>query len=305
MKIVIVGAGGIGCKFGAMLAEAAEVWLVHHNEEHVAAIRGRGLIVDRDGKQEIVRVNAAVKPVEAGFADLVIILVKSYDTEAAVEAAIPVLREDTLVLTMQNGLGNLEKVSEMVGAQRAGLGVTFHGATLTGIGRVEDKGAGQTYLGCTDSTKERMKQVVETFNRAGIKTDLVANLESMLWAKLCVTAGINPVAAVLRVPNGALNAVPEARDLSLAAIAEAMDIARRKGISLAFDPIERFHAVTKATWSMCSGTLLDAMKGRRTEIDAISGGLVTEAKKLGMSAPVHQMLWGIVKAVEATHEFRV
>jgi 2-dehydropantoate 2-reductase len=120
-----------------------------------------------------------------------------------------------------------------------------------------------------------------------------------------MVAGINPLATVLRVPNGALGAVDAARQLSMDAIAEATAVASAKGIRLAFDPRERFDATTQATAKMRSGTLLDSLRGRRTEIDAISGAIAAEGERLGVETPVTRMLWRLVKAIEATHTYRV
>jgi len=305
MKIVIVGAGGLGCKFGAMLGEHANVWLAHHRKEHADKINDQGVKIKKNGQNEVVKVNATAKPAKAGVADLIIILVKSYDTETATKSILPIIGENTLVITMQNGLGNLEKITEIVGSEHALLGVTFHGATLISPGYTEDKGTGQTYLAYTPTTKKHVEKIAILFNQAGIKTEVVYNVNSMLWAKLCVTAGINSVASVLQVSNGILGSVPEARKISIAAINETIKIAKQKGITLAFDPIKRFEMVTEATSNMYSGTLLDVLKGKRSEIDAISGGIVAEGKKLGISTPTHEMLWDIVKALEATYEFRI
>lgn len=305
MKIVVMGAGGLGCKFGAMLGEYADVWLIHHKEEHVAHIKAKGVLMAQNGSVKTVKVNAATNPAEAGEADLIIMLVKSYDTEEATKSILPIVGEKTLVVTMQNGLGNMEKIAEFIGQDRALLGVTFHGATLKEPGYTEDKGSGMTYLASTPATKEKVEKVAELFNRAGVKTEIVTDLDAVLWAKLSVTSGINPVATVLQVPNGVLGSVAEAKKLSLAAIGETMEIAAKKGITLSFDPVERFELVSKATEKMCSGTLLDALRGRRTEIDAISGQIVLEGRKVGVNTPYHQAFLDIVKAFEASHNYRV
>ncbi len=305
MRIVIMGAGGLGSKFGGLLAEHADVWLVNRQPAHVEAIRRHGLLIVRDGAERVAHPRATTDPGEAGTADVALMLVKSYDTEAAAMAILPLLRERSLVITFQNGLGNLETIASHAGIGRSALGVTFQGATLLGPGKVADTGRGPSYLGGPPETAERLSAVAAVFRRASIETDVVDDVEGLLWAKLAVTAGINAVAAVLRVPNGVLGRVAEAKRLSLRAIDETMAVAAALGIRLAFDPRSRFEAVTAATAEMQSGTLLDAMRGRATEVDALSGAIVRAGSAVGVATPVNEALWMIVKAIEATHADRV
>jgi 2-dehydropantoate 2-reductase len=305
MRIVVMGAGGLGSKFGGLLAAHADVWLIHRRREHVDVIREDGLRIVRDDGEQVVRTHAALTPEEVGRADLVLMLVKSYDTGAAARAIVPLLDDRSMVITFQNGLGNLETIVEHAGPDRSVLGVTFQGATLLGPGRVLDTGRGPSYLGGPPVAAKRLEAVADLFRRASLPTEVVADVEGLLWAKLAVTAGINAVAAVLRVPNGALGRVPEAKRLSLRAVEEAMAVAQARGIRLAFDPRSRFDAVTAATARMRSGTLLDALRGRHTEIDALSGAIASAGRAVGVPTPVNEVLWMTVKAIEATPGDRV
>ena len=305
MRIVVMGAGGLGSKFGGLLAAHADVWLVHRRAAHVEAIQRHGLRILRDGMERIVSPRATTNPSELGPADVVLMLVKSYDTDGAAEAIVPLLERHSLVVTFQNGLGNLETLAGRAGAARSVLGVTFQGAMLVGPGRVIDTGRGPSYLGGVPESADRVSALAELLTRATIPTEVVADVEGLLWAKLAVTAGINAVAAVLRVPNGTLNRVAEAKRLSLRAIDETMAVAEARAIRLAFDPRERFELVTEATADMRSGTLLDAMRGRRTEVDALSGAIAEAGRTAGVPTPVNEALWLMVKAIEATHASRV
>jgi 2-dehydropantoate 2-reductase len=285
----------------------SEVWLIHRRPEHVQAIRHAGLAISRDGEITVAHPFASLDGSEAGTVDVVLLTVKAYDTAAGCVVARRVMGPDSLAVTFQNGLGNLEIMAAELGSDRTVLGVTYNGATLEGPGRVADKGRGPTYIAVRPDTRERLAPLAAAFNCAGMPTELMdgAAVNGLLWGKLCMVSGINPLAAVLRVPNGALGQVSAARQLSMDAIAETMAVAAAKGIRLPFDPMERFDATTRATATMCSGTLLDAMRGRRTEIDAISGAIADEGDRLGVAVPVQRMLWRLVKAVEATHEYRV
>ncbi len=305
MRVVVAGAGGLGSKFGAMLTEHAEVWLLHHRPEHVQAVRAHGLCIVSDGQERIVHPRATTDPAEPGWADLIMMMVKSYDTETATRQTVPLLRNDSLVITFQNGLGNVDRIAAHAGEARSILGVTFQGATLLGPGRVLDAGRGPSYVGSRPGVSAQVRAIAELFTQAGIPTDVLPDVEGLLWAKLAVTAGINAVAAVLRVPNGVLGKVEEARRVSLRAIEETMAVAAAKGIRLAFDPRERFDAVTAATAQMRSGTLLDALRGRRTEVDVLSGAIAEQGRAAGVATPVNEVLWMLVKAIEATHAYRV
>ncbi len=305
MRVVVAGAGGLGSKFGGMLSEHAEVWLLHHRPEYVTAVREHGLRIVRNGNERTVYPRAATDPREPGNADLVIMLVKAYDTDTATKQIVPLLKEDSLVITFQNGLGNLERIAAHAGATRSILGVTFHGATLLGPGIVADTGHGPTYVGSRPGVQDRLTDIAHLFTRAGILTDLLPDVDGLLWGKLAVVAGINAVATVLRVPNGTLGQVAEARRISLLAIKEATAVAAAKGIRLSFDPRERFDAVTKATAQMLSGTLLDSLRGRHTEVDVLSGAIVEQGRGLNVPTPMNELLWMLVKAIEATHAHRV
>lgn len=307
-RVAVMGAGGLGSKFGGLLALAgvADVTLIHHRPEHVQAICQNGLTIARGSEEQIAYLHATTDPAQVGLVDLVLMMVKSYDTEAACDAMAPLLDPETLVVTFQNGLGNLECIARRVGTERAVLGVTFQGATLEGPGRVADKGRGPTYLASRPETLARLERIAAAFNHAGIETQLrgVDEVDGLLWGKLAMVSGVNPVAATLRVTNGILGEVEAARELSLAAIEETTAVAQAKGIRLPFDPKERFNATTCATYHMFSGTLLDAMRGRRTEIDSISGAIAAEGERLGVAVPTNRTLWRIVRALEATHPYR-
>lgn len=294
---------------GGLLARAgtADVWLIHRREEHVAAIREHGLLVTYGEEEYRVQVHATTDPAEVGLVDLLIVLVKAYDTQEAARRARSLVREDSLIVTFQNGLGNLEALSAELGQERCVLGVTFHGATLLGPGRVADMGRGPTYLAAGPATRDRLSRIADALSRAAMPTELrgADEVDGLLWGKLAMVAGINPLATILRVPNGALHEAEEARALSLSAIDEAVEVARAKAVRLPFDPRERFGATTRATAKMHSGTLLDAMRGRQTEIDAISGAIASEGEQLGVATPVSRMFWRLVKAIEATHAYRV
>jgi 2-dehydropantoate 2-reductase len=303
MKLGIVGGGGLGSKYAAYLANVAEVVVLHHRREYVDAVRSNGLRLISPTGDRVTEVSATLDPADLAECDVLILTVKSYDTAAAIAAVEPFIGAAP-VITLQNGLGNLEIVAQVVGAARAVLGVTMNGATLLRPGVVEDKGLGPTYLAATDVSRETLVDLADLSSQAGLPTEVTDDVTGILWSKLCMAAGINPVAAVLRVPNGVLSTTEAARRVSLTAIREAVEVARAQGLSLPFDPEESFAEVTRATATMYSGTLLDVVRGRPTEVDAISGAVAREGHRLGVATPANELLWQLVKALEETAAWR-
>lgn len=306
MRIAIIGAGAMGSLFGGLLSPVAQVHLVDPWQEHVDAIRRDGLCLVEGGEDKILQLSATSDPAEVSSADLAIIFLKSHQTEWGAQIARRVLRPDGLALTLQNGLGNRDVLARVLGESRAWQGVTAHGATLLGPGRVRHAGLGPTHLETRPDIAARAEQVAALFQQAGIETHLSPDLDSLIWGKLVINVGINALTAILRVPNGVLGQTKPARVLMDQAVEEAMQVVRAKGIQLPYDdPFKKVHDVCAATAGNRSSMLQDALRGSRTEINVINGAIVREAAKLGLQAPVNQVLAGLVRAIEATYSDRV
>jgi 2-dehydropantoate 2-reductase len=313
MRIAVVGAGGLGSKFAACLAEHAEVVVMHRRPEWVDAVNAHGLRMTRGDHDTYARVTATADPAGLSRAEVVLIAVKSYDSAAVADQLAGSLDDDAVVLTLQNGLGNVEALGERLGAHRVGLAVTTEGATSAGLGHVEDKGRGLTHVGMPRSAGATgakdastvLAPFVELLNDSGLRAELTPEIEGYLWAKLAMASGINPVAVAVRVRNGDLARFPEVRDLSESAIREVVALAEAKGVTLAFDPLEAFDRVTAATAAMTSGSLIDSLRGRRTELGSICGAVAAEAAAVGVAAPVSSMLYRLSMALEASVEVRV
>ena len=306
MRIAIIGAGAMGSLFGGLLSPVAQVHLVDPWQEHVDAIRRDGLCLVEGGEDKILQLSATSDPAEVSSADLAIIFLKSHQTEWGAQIARRILRPDGLALTLQNGLGNRDVLARVLGESRAWQGVTAHGATLLGPGRVRHAGLGPTHLETRPDIAARAEQVAALFQQAGIETHLSPDLDSLIWGKLVINVGINALTAILRVPNGVLGQTKPARVLMDQAVEEAMQVVRAKGIQLPYDdPFKKVHDVCAATAGNRSSMLQDALRGSRTEIDVINGAIVREAARLGLQAPVNQVLAGLVRAIEATYSARV
>jgi len=300
MKTVIMGAGAMGSLFGGLLAfSGEEVCLVDVRKEQVDVIRSVGLTMEEGEKLQIIGVNATQDIASLGQADLVIFFVKTYQTEQAVSDALVLEKEDTIFLTLQNGLGNEEVLCQKIDPKKVLLGVTGQGATLVGPGHIRHAGWGKTYIGEVDhQMTDRAQRVAEMFRNADIDTDVSANIHGLIWEKLLANAGINALTALTGLKNGQLLDHPETLRLMEGLVSEAAEVARRKGIEIEGDPIEKVKTVAEATRGNRSSMGQDFDFQRRTEIDAINGAVVREAERLGIPVPFNRIVTDLVKVIE-------
>jgi 2-dehydropantoate 2-reductase len=300
MKTVIIGAGAMGSLLGGLLSLSGnEVWLVDIWKEHIDAIRSKGLAIEKKGKVQAVSVNATTDIASIGKADLILYFVKTYHTEKAVTDSLVLQKEDTIFLTLQNGLGNEEVICKHIDRKNVVLGVTGQGATLLGPGNIRHAGWGKTYVGELDGkVTDRVNQVVRMFHKAGIETDISSRIHDLVWEKLFVNAGLNALAALLGLKNGQLLDHPETLRLMETLVNEAIEVARKKGIRIEGNPIDRVKAVIEATRENRCSMGQDLDRKRRTEIDAINGAVVREAERLGIHVPYNRMITDLIKVIE-------
>ncbi|MGA9533526.1 MAG: 2-dehydropantoate 2-reductase [Anaerolineales bacterium] len=292
--IVIVGSGAMACLFGARLSPYVDVIMLAGWPPAVEALQSAGIELDLDGSATRFQVKVATEPDEIPSASVALILVKTWQTERAAGQVAEFLAEDGVALTLQNGLGNLEKLQAALGPARAALGVTTYGATLLAPGRVRPAGGGNIQLG----RHPRVLPLVDIFTMAELEVRQVDDVTGLAWGKLAVNAGINPLTALLRVPNGQVADQPDARRILTHAVTEVSEVAHAAGIELPFaDPVAATLAVARRTRDNRSSMLQDLDRGAPTEIDAISGAVVAKAEELGRSAPVNETLWRLVRSV--------
>ncbi|MDK2883312.1 MAG: 2-dehydropantoate 2-reductase [Bacillota bacterium] len=304
MRIAVVGAGAMGCIFGGTLSEAGhEVTLIDLWAEHVRALNERGLKLTGVSGDRTIPVRATTSPEGLPQQDLVIIFVKSSATEAAVREAARLIGPATAVLTLQNGLGNAERIGSIVGPEKVVAGVTSHGGTLLGPGEVRHAGRGETVLGelCGRLT-ERVEKLAQVFTDAGLEARAVESVDSLIWSKLLVNVGINALTAILRVSNGELVKYPETRELVALAVEEGARVAATKGIKLIHEnPVAHCLKVAEMTGPNLSSMYQDVRAKRKTEVDVINGAVVAEGEMVGVPTPVNRVLTNLIKAIEKTY----
>ncbi len=293
--LLIVGTGAMACLFGALLAPVAETTLLGSWPEGVAALRAHGIELEEGGRRRTAAVRAVARPEECIGARLAIVLVKSWQTAAVARRLETCLAPDGIALTLQNGLGNLECLQERLGRERAALGVTTLGATLLAPGRVRAGGDGPIYL----TADSRLEALANLLRGAGLAVETIEDVDGLAWGKLVVNAAINPVTALLRVPNGELlNAARAgAWEVASEAAVEAAAVATARGVRLPFaGAAAQVAEVARRTAANRSSMLQDVERGRPTEIDAINGAVVHEADRLGIPAPVNRILWKLLRS---------
>jgi 2-dehydropantoate 2-reductase len=303
MKIAIIGPGALGCLLGALLWEAGEdVSLVDYRPERVALLRQQGVRLQTpEGGARKIAVPVTL-PEEISPAELAIVAVKAHQTRAAAPDLRPRSGGGGLSLTLQNGLGNLEIMAGEVGPERLLAGVAFLGVTRREEGDIILAGQGRIIIGIPAGSQvspAELGRVVAVLRRSGLDCREEADIEAVLWEKLLINVGINPLTALLRVPNGALPELPEAWDLAVAAASEALAVARAAGIHLEVDPEARLRQVCQATATNRSSMLQDVLAGRPTEIEALNGQVSTRGRALGVPTPVNDLLTGLLRAVTA------
>ncbi|MBK5246732.1 MAG: 2-dehydropantoate 2-reductase [Peptostreptococcaceae bacterium] len=303
MKIAIVGAGAMGCLYGAKLSKVAtnQVFFLDVWQEHIDAINENGLIMEENGT--IVKYKCLIAtndPMSIGPVDLAIIFVKSTLTKEAMMKNNSIFGPETIAITLQNGLGNVDIISESIGSKNVLAGTTAHGATMIGPGKMRHAGVGKTIIGeLTGEVTERINQIESVFNEADIETTVSDNVVSLVWDKLLINVGINALTGITRVENGRLLNYPEIEQLLELAVVEAMKVAESKGIKLSFaDPVGHTKDVCKATAVNKSSMLQDVIKRNKTEIEMINGAIVKEGKSMGIDTPVNLVLTNIIKFIQ-------
>ena len=303
MKICFLGAGALGSAIGGVLTEAGnEVWLVDRGQEHVAAINARGLALREDGVDRTVAARARTSVEGIGPADLVVVLVKSFHTRAAIEGAGALVGPDTVVVSLQNGLGHEDILAEAVGRDKVIAGKTYVGGVLLGPGRVIAGIRGkETVIGELDGRiTERARRIADTFTGAGLATTVSDNIMGAMWDKLLVNVATGALCAITRLPYGELYAVPEIEACAIAAVAEAMAVAAASGIRLSSSaPRDAWTLAAEGMPAEFKTSMLQSLeKGSVTEVDYINGAVVRWGERCEVPTPVNRTLVACLKGIE-------
>jgi len=304
MRIAIIGPGAMGSLFGALLARGGhQVTVLDKDPRRARTLARQGIRIEGISGKFAARVNVVTARSARGLLpDLTIVLVKACDTAAAAKQWRALLRRSAIVLTLQNGIGNIEILQKVAGDRVIG-GTTAQGATLLAPGRVRHAGAGVTIIGEPSGLiTSRLRSVAATFNESQIPTRITGDLQRALWQKLIVNCAVNALGAITRLPNGALVEYPGTHNLLRAAAREAADVARAVGIRIGkADPARKVEKGCRATAANLNSMLQDVLRHRRTEIEQINGAVVRAGESVRIPTPVNRVLADLVRAIETSY----
>jgi 2-dehydropantoate 2-reductase len=299
-RVAVMGAGALGCFFGGKLAQAdAQVTLIGRAAA-VDAIKRNGLTLESGGAAAKVPVAATVDPNGARGAKLVLICVKSGDTGQAAEAVAPHLDTDAVLVSLQNGVGNVERIYAAT-KRRVVAGLVYIGTNMPAPAHVRHSGGDRIVLGAVKGCGADGALVQETaaiFGRAGINAEVSADIEAGLWHKLMLNCAYNAICALTGKPYGEMGAMPEVRAIMQEAAQEVIALARHKGATIPADVFDGLFTMTQSMPQQMSSTAQDIAKGRATEVDYLNGYVARESEKIGIAAPVNRTLNALVKLRE-------
>lgn len=302
MNIAIIGAGAMGCIYATYLCKHNQVLLVDVVKAHVDAINEKGLRFEHlDGSEEVyTNLRATMDTTAEKPADLVILLTKGYQSGQALEANKSLIGPDTTVLSLQNGYGNDDEIVKYVPEEQIVLGTSGGGAIVAGPGHVLHRGQGGTHIGSLGKDQSRAEMVKRLMDEGGVpEVELVANVRKLVWNKLFVNVGINAICALLNDLNKTVAINEHAKQASCALVKEAVEVANAAGMDFDFEAeFENVMHIAMVTGENVCSMLADVKNKRRTEVDRINGAVVSEAAKLGKTAPLNQLMTELIHAKE-------
>ena len=304
MKIVIVGPGAIGILlYGLLSRSKEELWLLDKEPERALRLKKNGIKLEGLVSLKIPSVSVTCDPEEVRDADFWIICVKSYATKDVVKKIVDHVAPQAFVLSLQNGLGNVELLSESLGAARVLVGVTSMGATLKSEGTCRYAGVGDIILGkLNGNLGAELRDLREVFGKAKIPVKISKDVMSILWSKLIINVGINPLSAITRLKNGKLIGFEGTRRILREAVTEAVKVAKRKRIKLIYDDVlSKAESVCEITAENVSSMLADVLNKKKTEIDYLNGAIVRQGESLGVKTPVNMFLVDLIKTIESSY----
>jgi 2-dehydropantoate 2-reductase len=295
-NILIIGTGALATLFAARLVRAGyPITMLGTWQAGLEALCQYGArLVDANGNESRFEVKAIRDPRECHGSKHALVLVKAWQTERVAKQLRECLAEDGLAVTLQNGLGNREALVRSLGSSRVALGITTTGATLLGPGQVRAGGEGIISI----ERNQALGPIEAALQSANFHVEIVEDAHSLIWGKLVISAAINPLSALLRVPNGQLLEHPSAREMMRILAGETAQVAEAEKIRLPFpDPIAAVEEVASRTGANHSSMLQDVLRRAPTEIDAICGAVVQAAQKHNIQTPANWACWKLVKAL--------
>ncbi|CAN5198877.1 2-dehydropantoate 2-reductase [soil metagenome] len=292
-RIAVMGAGAVGCYYGGMLARAGHSVVLIGRPDHVQAIARDGLRLEAHGRDEHIALEASTEPDDVRGAKLVLFCVKSTDTEPAAAQMQPHLEPDALLLTLQNGVDNAERL-RLVITQPVAAAVVYVATEMAGPGHVRHHGRGELVIEPSAGSAAVQQMLIA----AGVPTEISANVRGALWAKLILNCAYNALSAISRLPYGRLVQGFGVTDVMRDVVAECLSVAAADGVEVAGDVPAAVARIAQSMPSQYSSTAQDLMRGKKSEIDHLNGFVLRRGEALGIATPANRVLHTLVKLIE-------
>jgi 2-dehydropantoate 2-reductase len=294
MKVAVVGAGAVGCYYGGMLARAGHDVTLIGRPRHVEAIERQGLRLETQTFDERIRVSASSEGSAVRSAQLVLLCVKSTDTESAAAAIKPHLAPDALVLSLQNGVENADRLRAIL-PQDVLAAVVYIGTEMAGPGHVRHHGRGELIIERSRASDELAQALIA----AGVPTDISDNVRGALWAKLILNCAYNALSAITQLPYGRLVKGAGITAVMRDVVDECLAVAKADDVTIPGDVDAAIRKIAETVPGQYSSTAQDLARGKPSEIDHLNGVIVRRGEALGVATPVNRLLHAIVKLLES------
>jgi 2-dehydropantoate 2-reductase len=299
LKVAVMGAGAVGCYYGGMLARGGHDVVLIARPQHVEAIGREGLRIETKTFDQRVRLAASTDPSAVRDADVVLFSVKSMDTESAGAQIRPYLSRDALVLCLQNGVDNADRLRSVLPPHQVAAAVVYVATEMAAPGHVRHHGRGELVIEPSSASQAVARALIA----AGVPTDISDNVRGALWTKLVINCAYNAVSAIAQRPYGEAVQGEGVKDVMRDVVDECLGVAKAEGVQLAAADVHT--AVFKIAESMpaqYSSTAQDLARGKRSEIDYLNGLVVRRGEALGIATPANRVLWALVKLLERKRE---
>jgi len=294
MKVAVMGAGAVGCYYGGMLARAGYEVVLIARPQHVDAIVRGGLRMETMSFDERVQLTASTDPSAVQGAKLVLFCVKSTDTESAGALILPHLALNALVLCLQNGVDNADRLRTVLPQCAVAAAVVYVATEMVSPGHVKHHGRGELVIEPSSASEAVARALIA----ADVPTEISNNVRGALWAKLILNCAYNTVSAITQLPYGKTVAGEGIKDVMRDVVAECLAVAQAEGVQVAGDVHAAVDKLAASMPSQFSSTAQDLARGKRSEIDYLNGLIVRRGEALGVATPANRVLWALVKLME-------
>ena len=298
MPVAVMGAGAVGCYYGAMLARAGHEVVLIGRPSHVQAVRANGLRLETKAFDEQVKLGASTEANAVRGAHLVLFCVKSTDTESAAAQIKPHLSPDALVLTLQNGVDNDERVRSVLPSNDVAAAVVYVATEMAGPGHVKHHGRGELVIAPSRSSE----QVAQHLAAAGVPTQISDNVRGSLWAKLVLNCAYNALSAITQLPYGEVVKGQGVAEVIRDVVAECLAVAKAEGVAIPGGTVAAVSGRAQTLPSLYSSTAQDLARGKPSEIDHLNGFVVRRGEALGVPTPANRVLFTLVKLLEGKQQ---